>query len=63
MVDEEGHAERPAGIAGRGLDPDLLERAFAEDPAVGHAVQGDAAGQAEVRQARSWRGRAGPSAA
>ena len=48
MPDEQGRAQRAAGVAGRGLDPDVVERPLAEQPAVGHAVQRHAAGQDEV---------------
>ena len=41
-------AQRTAGVAGGRLDPDVLERAFAQDAAVGDAVQGHAAGQHEI---------------
>ena len=44
-------AQRSAGIARRGLNPDVLEMAVAQHLAVGHAVQRDAAGQAEIRHA------------
>ena len=47
----ERRAERAAGIAGRRLDPDVVERALAQQLAVGHAVQRDAAGQAEIARA------------
>ena len=49
MVDQESHAERPAGIPSGWLDPEPLERAFAEDQAVRHAVERDPSSQAEVR--------------
>src|SRR5262249_57791794 len=39
------NADRPAGIAGGRLDPDLVEDFFAEDLAVADAVQRHAAGQ------------------
>ena len=51
MPEAQRHAERAAGIAGRRLNPDLLERAFAQDAAVADAVQRDAAGQAQVAHA------------
>ena len=44
--------ERAPRIAGSGLNPEPLERPLAEQPAVGHAVERHATGQAEVRQAR-----------
>ena len=53
MPDEQGRAERPAGVAGRRLDPDVVERPLAQQPAVGHAVERDAAGQDEVLHAGS----------
>ena len=46
-----GAADRNAVIAGRGLDPDVLESGFAGDPPVRHAIQRDAAGHAEVLRA------------
>ena len=36
----------PPASPGRGLDPEVVERALPQQPAVGHAVQGHAAGQA-----------------
>ena len=47
MIRERG-AEGPAGVAGGGLDPEAAKRAFAEEAGVGDAVEGDAAGEAEV---------------
>ena len=47
-----GPPQGAAGIAGGRLDPDVLERPFAEQSAVGDAVQGHAAGQDQVLQAR-----------
>ena len=44
----QGRAQRAAGVAGGRLDPDVVKGAFAQQLAVGHAVQGHAAGQAEV---------------
>ena len=44
-------AERAAGVAGRGLDPDILKAAVAHDLAVGHAIERDPAGEAEVLRA------------
>ena len=43
MPDEQGRAQRPAGIARGRLDPYLVERPFAQQTTVGHAVQGHAA--------------------
>ena len=48
MPDQQRHAERPAGVPGRRLNPDVLKRPFPQDPAVGHAVERHAAGQAEI---------------
>ena len=48
MGRHERGSQRPARVAGRGLDPDVVEDPFAQEDAVGHAVQGHAAGQAEV---------------
>ena len=47
-IDPERRAERRAGVAGRRLHPDALERPAVADPRVHHAVQRDAAGHAEV---------------
>ena len=48
VPDEQRRAQRAAGIAGGRLDPDVVEVALAEQPAVGHAVQRHAAGQDQV---------------
>ena len=48
VVGGERGAERAAGVARRRLDPDALERAVAQDLAVGDAVERDAAGEAQV---------------
>ena len=45
--------ERRARVARGGLHPEPLERALAPDARVGHAVEGDAAGQDEVAVARA----------
>src|SRR4029077_8839242 len=39
-----GATDRDAVVTGRRLDPDIAETAFAGDPAVRHAIQGNAAG-------------------
>ena len=52
MPEVQRHAQGAAGVTRRRLDPDLLERALAKDPAVADAVQRDAASQAEVAHAR-----------
>ena len=62
MIGRERRAERAAGVAGRRLDPDLVEAAVAQDLAVGDAIERDAAGEAEIRLRRS-RARASASAA
>ncbi len=51
-MDVERRAERASGIAGRGLYPEVLERALAHDASVGHAVEGHAARHAQVAKAR-----------
>jgi hypothetical protein len=47
--------QRTAGIASRGLDPDALERPFAKQFSVRHAIERDAAGKAQVGAARAAR--------
>src|SRR5207244_8199602 len=47
VMDRERDADRPAGVARRGLDPEPAERALAEEPTVADAVERDAAGEAE----------------
>jgi hypothetical protein len=44
----ERRPERAAGVAGRGLDPEVVEDALAQELAVGDAVERHAAGEAEV---------------
>ena len=63
MPDEQRRAQRAAGVAGGGLDPDVLERALAQDAAVADAVQRDAAGQAEFFEPGQLVGVPGRSAA
>ena len=48
MVDVEGSPDRSSTVACGGLDIKLLERGFAQDPAVGGAVQRDATRQAKT---------------
>src|SRR5664279_1984203 len=48
MPHEQSSPERSAGIASRGLNPDVLEGTFARQAPVGDAVQSDAAGKHEV---------------
>ena len=45
---EQRGAECPARIAGGRLDPDVFERALAEQPTVGDTVERDAAGQDQI---------------
>ena len=52
VVDVERCANRAAAVSGRRLHVELLERRLPEDPAIGHAVQGHAAGHAEAGKAR-----------
>ena len=51
MPDAHRDAERTTRVAGGRLHKYLVERAFAQDAAVSHAVQGHAAGEAEVAHA------------
>lgn len=48
---EERGAEGSTGVAGGGLDPDVLEGGFAQQATVGDAIEGNAAGEAEVARA------------
>jgi hypothetical protein len=50
VPDEEGGPQRASRVAGGRLDPDVLERALAEQLAVRHAVQRDASGEHQVPQ-------------
>ena len=43
-----GAADRNAVIAGRRLDPDIVETGFTGEPAIGHAIQGDTTGHRQV---------------
>jgi len=45
---EHGGPEGAPGIAGGGLDPNVVEQTGSQNLTVGHAVKGDAAGQAQV---------------
>ena len=51
VIGGERRAERAAGIAGRRLNPDVVELAVAQHLAVGHAVERDAAGEAQILRA------------
>ena len=48
MPDQLSDAEGATGVAGSRLNPDALERAFAQQPAVGDAVEGDSPRETEV---------------
>ena len=48
MVGSERRADGAAGIARGRLDPDALEGSIAQYLAVSHAIEGDAAGKAEI---------------
>jgi hypothetical protein len=47
-VRQRGRAQARAGVAGGRLHKQALERPLARDAPVGHAVERDAAGQAQV---------------
>src|SRR5438105_7942808 len=51
MPDAQRDAERAAGIAGRRLNPDLVEDPLAQDAPVADAVERDSASEAQVAQA------------
>ena len=53
MIGRQRRAQRAAGIAGRRLDPDVVENAVAQHLAVGDAVERDAAGEAQILRCRS----------
>ncbi len=59
VLDEQGRPKRPAGIARRGLNEDLVEDARAQQLAIGDAVERHAAGQAKRSRARQLAGRPG----
>jgi hypothetical protein len=59
MIGGERRAERPAGVARRGLHPKIVETAVAQHLAVGDAIEGDAAGEAEIAHAGLGLERAG----
>ncbi len=52
VVDEKRDADGASGIPGRRLNPDLLERTFAEQTAVPDAVERDSTRQAQIFRAR-----------
>jgi hypothetical protein len=51
VVDEEGRAERTTRVPRSRLNPEVFERAFADDPPVGDAVECDATRHAEILHA------------
>ncbi len=51
VVDPEGRSQGGAGVAGRGLDVNVLDVRPVEELAVGERVHGAAAGQGQARQA------------
>ena len=51
MPEGERDADCSTGVAGRGLNPDLIEDLFAQEPAVADAVERHAAGQTEIAHA------------
>ena len=53
--------QRPAGVPGRRLDPEVVEDPRAQQLAVGHAVERHPAGQAEVALAGAAPGRGRPA--
>src|SRR5439155_23055020 len=53
VIDMQRGPDGSTAVSRGRLHVDVLERRLAEDPAVGHAVQGHAAGQAEAAQVRS----------
>ena len=51
MTDREGDPDRAARVARGGLHPDVVEKSFAADLPVGHAVESNSAGEAQVARA------------
>ena len=47
VPDQQGDSECSTGVSCRGLDPDLIERSFSEDSAIGHAIECDSTGEAQ----------------
>src|SRR6185503_6640575 len=46
-----GRTQRSAGIAGRGLEPEIIEDAFRVELAIGDAIECDAAREAQISRA------------
>src|SRR5262245_51170027 len=59
MIRGQRRADRAACVPSSRLHPDLLVDAFRQDLTVGHAVEGNAPGQAEILQAGLGADRAG----
>ena len=55
-------AQGRARVVGGGLDHDLVEDPFEQDPAVHHRVEADAAGQADLVEPGRLGGASGPGA-
>src|ERR1051326_6058694 len=52
MPDRERYTQRPTRVSSRRLDPDVLERHFAQHSSVRHTVQSHTTGQAEILHTR-----------
>ena len=50
MPHEQRRAECAACVARRRLNPDSIENFFAQNPAIGHAIERDPAGQTKIGQ-------------
>jgi len=48
VPDKQGRTQRPAGVAGCGLHPDIFEFGFPGNPSVADAVERYAAGQNQI---------------
>src|SRR5688500_8938878 len=48
MPDKQCRAQGAAGIARRGLNPNVVKRTLAQDTSVGHTIERHASGQTEV---------------
>jgi hypothetical protein len=48
MPDRERRSHGASSVTGGGLYPDILERAFTEDSAVGNTVQGNASRETQI---------------
>ena len=63
MPNERRHAERPARVARRRLNPQFLERSLRQNPSIADAIERHAARQAELLHSRLCDEHAAPSAA